>query len=94
MTVTFPDVDGVGVDVSRYHEYGILVPADVETFALSDGVELRPVVLAYYLAPWIILVAGLLDMFFAAAIDFRLELYCRIINRFRQPNPIFVAQGG
>ncbi len=83
MTVTFPDVDGVGVDISRYHEDGILVTADVEAFALADGVELRSVMLANYFAPGIVLVAGLLDVFLAAAIDFRLELYRRIINGFR-----------
>ena len=94
MAMAFPDVDGVGVDISSDHEYGILVAADVEAFTLADGVELRPVVLANNFAPWVVLVAGLLDVFLAAAIDFRLELYRRIINGFRQLYPIFVAQGG
>ena len=83
MPMAFSDVDGVGVDVCRYHKYGIFVSADVETFALADGVELRSVMLAYYFAPWVVLVAGLLYVFLAAAIDFCLELYRRIINRFR-----------
>ena len=91
MAMAFSDVDGVGVDIGRYHEYGILVPTDVEAFPLADGVELRSVMLANDLAPWVVLVVGLLDVFLAAAIDFRLELYRRIINRFRQPYPIFVA---
>ena len=94
MAMAFPDVDGVGVDISRDHEYGILVASDVEAFTLADGVELCAVVLANNFAPWVVLVAGLLDVLFATAIDFRLELYRRIINGFRQSNPIFVAQGG
>ena len=58
------DIYGIGVHIRGYDEQAVLVTAYVQAFALSDGIELRSVVPAYYLAGRVLLISCLPDVFF------------------------------
>ena len=56
--------------------------SDVETFALPDRVELRPVVPSDNLSERILLVSCLLDVLFPSPVGLRLELDVIVPYRF------------
>ena len=56
--------------------------SDVETFALPDRVELRPVVPSGNLSERILLVSCLLDVLFPSPVGLRLELDVIVPYRF------------
>jgi hypothetical protein len=56
------------------YEDRVLVATDVETFALTDCIELGAVMFSNDLSVWILLVTGLLDVLTTASICFSLEL--------------------
>ena len=66
--MTFPDIDDVLLDIGRNHEQRVAVAADVESFALTHGIELSTLVTAEDCTVWIGLVAGLPDMVLAGLV--------------------------
>ena len=63
MRMAFSNVDAVGRDVGSQDEEAVLVPADIEAFALPHGVELSAVVLPYDLSEGVLFPPGLAHMF-------------------------------
>ena len=68
--------------------------SDVETFALPDRVELRPVVPSDNLSERILLVSCLLDVLFPRPVGLRLELDVILPYRFSQPHQLLIASPG
>ena len=66
--------------------------ADAQAFALADGVELRPVVLADDFPEGIFFVARLFDMLFAAAVGFRLETDVAVVDGRSQVRQFLIRQ--
>ena len=62
VAVTFSDIDDIPINISSDYEYGILMAADTEPFALTDRVELGPVMMADNLTERVLLVTYFLDM--------------------------------
>ena len=92
MSVTFSYVDDVARNISGYHENGVLVPSDVESFPLADRVELRSIVPSNYLPERVVFVPSLLDVLFPNPIGFCLELDVIVPYWFRQSHQILVTQ--
>lgn len=92
--VTLPDIDYVFVYICGNHEDGIAVPTDVQPLSLTYGVEMRPVVTAHYFGERILLVAGFLDVFPAAAVGLGLEMNGRVVYLSAQAIQLVVAESG
>ncbi len=92
MRMALPHVNPVGGDVGSQDEQAVLVPADIEAFALPHGVELSAVVLPYDLSEGVFFPPGLAHMFLAAAIGLRFKGNF-IMQRGGQQGQVFVRQG-
>ena len=65
--------------------------SDVKSLTLADCVELGAVVLSYYLAIWVFLVTGLLDVLAAPSVGLGLEPDV-IFDRLRESVDILIRQ--
>ena len=74
MGVSLAYIDNILRNISLYHKDRILVTADIQTLALTDGRELSAVMLSYDLSERIFLLTGLLDVLSAAAVCLSLKL--------------------
>ena len=66
--MSFTYVYYIGRNISFDYKYRILMTSDIESFSLTDSVELSTIMLTYNLSERILLVTGLLDMLSSAAI--------------------------
>ena len=83
MGMSLTHIDYIFRYIGLDYEDRILVTSDIEAFTLAYCIELCSIVSAYYLAVWILLIAGLLDMFAAASVCFSFKPDI-ITHRFRQ----------
>ena len=68
MSVPLSHIYDVVRNIRLYHEYRILMSADVKPLSLSNSIELGTVMSAHDLSIWIILIPGLPDMFPSAPV--------------------------
>ena len=75
MGMSLSYINDIARNIRLDHEYRILVPSDIKAFALADGIELGPVMLAYDLPERILFITGLLDVLAPASVCLSLEPY-------------------
>ena len=80
-------------NVSGYDEQGILVSSDVQTLALADGIELRPLMASDDSAVRIGLVTGLPDMVLPGTIGLRFEFDVFVSYWFRETYKLLISKG-
>ena len=74
MGMSLPYIYYILRDIGVNYKNRILVSSDIETFSLTDSIELGPIVSAYDFSIWIFLVSGLLYMLATASVGLSLEL--------------------
>ena len=67
MGMSLPYIYYILRDIGVNYKNRILVSSDIETFSLTDSIELGPIVSAYDFSIWIFLVSGLLYMLATAS---------------------------
>ena len=89
--MSFTYIYYIGRNIRFNYKYRILMASDIESFSLTDSVELSTIMLSYNLSERILLITGLLYVLATAAIclSFKLDV---VVYRLRELEKLFIRE--